>query len=108
MEGKIILADIPQADGETKRRPVVVLRVLPPYGDLLVSGVSTRLYQAVEGYDEVLTPEPENGLRRPSLIRLFYLSLLTTQDVRGTIGRIPDALRRELIRRLTGYLNREG
>ncbi len=104
MEGKIILAEIPQADGETKRRPVVVLRVLPPYGDLLVSGVSTRLYQAVEGYDEVLIPDPENGLRRPSLIRLFYLSLLTSQDVRGTIGRISDPLRRELLRRLSAYL----
>lgn len=106
MEGKIVLAEIPQADGEVKRRPVVVLRVLPPYGDLLVSGISTRLYQAVEGYDEALTPNAENGLNRPSVIRLFYLSLITTQDVRGTIGRIPDSLRRDLLRRLTEYLNR--
>lgn len=51
-EGDVALAALPQADGKTKLRPVIVLRAMPPYGDLLVCGVSTQARHAVSGFDD--------------------------------------------------------
>jgi mRNA interferase MazF len=42
-EGDVVLAPFPQADGVVKNRPAVVLRVMRPFGDLLVCGVSRQL-----------------------------------------------------------------
>ena len=42
-EGDIALVPLPQADGQRKRRPAVILRFVPPLGDILVCGVSTQL-----------------------------------------------------------------
>jgi len=44
-EGDVALAALPQADRETKKRPVIVLREMPFPGDFLVCGVSTQLRQ---------------------------------------------------------------
>ena len=46
-EGEVILTPIPQADGQVKNRPAVVLRELPPYRDLLICGVSTQVQHCV-------------------------------------------------------------
>lgn len=51
-EGDVVLTPVPQADGQLKPRPAVVLREMPRYRDLLVCGVSTRLHQLEEGFDE--------------------------------------------------------
>ena len=45
MEGKIVLADLPQADGQVKARPAVVLRLMPPFNDFLLCGVSSQVRQ---------------------------------------------------------------
>jgi mRNA interferase MazF len=42
-EGDVLLATLRQADGALKDRPVVLLRRMPPFQDLLVCGVSTQL-----------------------------------------------------------------
>ena len=46
-EGDIVLTPVPQADGRLKNRPALFLREMPPYGDLLVCGISTQLHQLV-------------------------------------------------------------
>ena len=53
-EGDIILVPVPQSDGQAKRRPAVLLRIMPPYGDFLVCGISTQLRQQVAGFDDVV------------------------------------------------------
>ena len=59
-EGDIALAPLPQADGQFKNRPVVLLRRLPPFGDFLVCGISTQLHQRVAGFDEeIAAGDPE-------------------------------------------------
>ena len=42
-EGDVILAPLPQADGQVKNRPAIALRALPPFGDMLVCGVSATI-----------------------------------------------------------------
>jgi mRNA interferase MazF len=53
-EGDIALAPLPQADARIKNRPVFLLRRLPPFGDFLVCGISTRLQHRVADFDEVI------------------------------------------------------
>lgn len=50
-EGSVVLTPFQQADGKTKNRPAVVLRVMPPFGDLLVCGISRQLRHRVPDFD---------------------------------------------------------
>lgn len=52
-EGDVILTPMPQADGKLKHRPAVALREMPPYGDILVCGVSTQIHLVVSGFDDL-------------------------------------------------------
>ena len=58
-EGDIALAPLPQADGQIKTRPVVLLRRLPPFGDFLVCGVSSQLHQGEPRLAHVLLASPD-------------------------------------------------
>jgi len=53
--------------------PSLILREMPPYGDLLVCGVSTQLHQEAAGFDDPIRPGDADfaasGLKAPSLIR---------------------------------------
>jgi len=42
-QGDVILTSMPQADGQVKNRPALFLRILPPFDDALVCGISTQL-----------------------------------------------------------------
>ena len=104
MEGSIILAALPQSDGQTKRRPALALRRMPGFGDYLVCGISTQLHQEIKGFDEVLTPDDNNRLKLPSVIRLGFLSVVPASQIVGAIGRIPASLQAALLQRLADYL----
>ena len=107
-EGSLVLARLPQADGALKSRPALVLRPLPPFGDLLVCGVSSQLRHEVLGFDEVLTSASQDfvdsGLYLPSLIRLGYLGVLPLHRVIGEMGRIAPERHRRLLQRLSDFL----
>lgn len=103
-EGEIVLANLPQADGEYKTRPVVLLRLLPRYNDFLACGVSTQLHQEIEGFDEIIEPTITHRLRQTSLIRLGFLATLPQEQIRGSLGAIPETLHRTLLERLANYL----
>ena len=55
-EGDVALTPLPQADGETKPRPAVSLRQVPPFGDWLVCGVSTQVHHEIVGFDDLIEP----------------------------------------------------
>lgn len=113
-EGDVVLTPLPQADGQVKNRPAVVLRAMPPYGDLLVCGVSTQLHHATPRFDEVIRPsDPDfasSGLKAPSLIRLGFLAVLPVGSFAGSIGSIGPDRHGGLLQRLSEYLvrGREG
>ncbi|NUN98069.1 MAG: type II toxin-antitoxin system PemK/MazF family toxin [Candidatus Omnitrophica bacterium] len=107
-EGDIILTLLPQAGNVLKRRPALLLRELPPFGDFLVAGVSTQTHQAVPGFDEVISPDDpdfaESGLRAESIVRLGFLAVLPRRRIMGAIGAISRERRVRLIRNLCGHL----
>ncbi len=108
-EGDIILTPLPQADGQVKNRPAVVLRQMPRYGDLLVCGVSTQLHQQVKDFDEMIAPADADfaasGLLAESIIRLGFLTVLPRRSVAGSIGTISPERHKRLLKALCDYLN---
>lgn len=89
-ERDVALAPLPQADGQIKNRPAVVLRIMPRHGDLMVCGVSTQLHQEVAGFDDVIREHDSDfaasGLKKASLIRLGSLAVLPASSFVGSIG----------------------
>ena len=108
-EGDIAIAPLPQADGQLKNRPVVLLRRLPPFGDFLVCGVSTQLSQRVPDFDEVVAPGdpdfPASRLKAASLIRLGFLVALPANALLGRIGALSAARHRRLLANLCRHLS---
>jgi mRNA interferase MazF len=107
-EGDVVLTPLPQADGQVRNRPAVVLRIMPPHGDLLVCGVSTQLHHETPGFDEVIRPGDSDfdasGLRAASLIRLGFLVVLPAGGFLGSIGSIAPERHRRLPLRLSEHL----
>jgi mRNA interferase MazF len=106
--GDVALTPLPQADGRTKPRPVILLRQMPPFGDWLVCGVSTQLQQEVAGFDEIVAPAHadfrQSGLKVPSLIRLGFLAVLPSDRLLGVLGSISSERHDRLVQRLGAFL----
>ena len=113
-EGDVVVAEVPQADNQRKKRPALVLREMPLHRDLLICGISTRLHLRVPGFDEVISPsDPDfssSGLLLTSLLRPGFLIVLPRRSVIGAIGSIAPERHRRLLRTLSDHLiaNLEG
>jgi len=108
-ERDVVLTALPQADGKTKLRPVLLLRQLPlPYNDFLVCGISTQLHQMIKGFDELIsTPDDDfkiSGLIQESIIRLSFLAVIPLNLIAGKIGRISEKRHQKILQRLSDYL----
>ena len=107
-EGDVVLTPLPQADGETKPRPAILLRQVPPFSDWLICGVSTQLHHEVVGFDDVIEPSHSDfagsGLKAPSLIRLGFLAVLPSEALLGVIGAISPDRHGRLLQRLGVFL----
>ena len=110
-EGDVVLTPIPQADGQVKNRPAIVLRELPPYRDLLICGVSTQVQHLVPGFDELITSRDgdftTSGLMADSVIRLGFLAVVLRKAVAGSIGKIGGDRHRRLLHTLSAYLMKD-
>lgn len=107
-EGDVVIVAMPQFDGTIKNRPAVVLREMRPFRDMLVCGVSTQLSQAVNGFDEIISPRDADfssaGLKAESVIRLGYLVLVPRRKIHGTIGSVGGSRHKRLLKTLADYL----
>jgi mRNA interferase MazF len=107
-EADIILTPFPQADGQVKHRPALVLREMPRYHDLLVCGISTQLHQYVDGFDELIVAADADfaasGLIADSIIRLGFLAVVPRHRIPGGIGSISSERHRRLLYTLSAYL----
>lgn len=101
--GDVVLAALSQANDEIKLRPSILLCQLPPFGDWLVCGISTKVRHFVPDFDEIIAPtDPDfadSGLLRESVVRLGFLGTLTRSQIGGVLGRIgPERLARLRVR----------
>jgi len=105
---QIIVTPLPQADGLTKPRPVLVLQELKPFDDLLVCGISTQLRHFVPKLDEIIRKTdsdfPASNLREESLIRLGFLTTIPRSKVKGYVGCVSEARLHRLLSQLGSNL----
>lgn len=109
-EVAVVLTSLLQADGISKARSAIVLREMLGYSDLLLCGISTRLYQQVGGFDEVISPSDSDfaasGLNSESLIRVGFIGVQPRSSIVGRIGTISSERRERLVEKLCDYLVR--
>ncbi|MCA9940740.1 MAG: type II toxin-antitoxin system PemK/MazF family toxin [Anaerolineales bacterium] len=107
-QGDVVLTPLPQADGQIKNRPALFLRVMPPFNDVLVCGISTQLYQRVPSFDELIvhwdSDFGNSGLVADSVIRLGFLAVIPQNKLIGSIGSISPERHRRLLENLSDYL----
>lgn len=107
--GNIVLINMVQSDGNFKLRPALILKELPKYNDLLVCGISSQLNQFLNNYDEILSEESpdfiQTGLKKSSVIRLFFIAVVANDNIAGSIGKISTSLHRELLNRLSNFIS---
>ena len=107
-ESDVILTPIPQADGQIRNRPALLLRKMPPFDDALVCGISTQLRHEVVGFDETITQRDDDfadsGLVAASLIRLGFLAIILQSKVIGSIGSVDSERHKRLLKNLSDYL----
>ena len=107
-ERDVVLTPLPQSDGRIKHRPAIVLRKMPPFGDLLVCGVSTQFHQAVADFDDLIEPLHDDfrasGLKAASVIRIGFLAVLPASSFIGRMGAISAERHRGLLIRLSQFL----
>jgi len=108
-EGDVVLAALPQADGKTKLRPVLLLRQFPPpYNDFLVCGISSRIHQMIDNFDDPILEKDDDykssGIIKESVIRLSFLAVTSASIIAGTIDRISEQRHQELLQKLGNYI----
>jgi mRNA interferase MazF len=105
--GDIVLTVVPQ-DAQQKIRPVLILKILPKYNDLLVCAVSSQLHQQVPGFDLLLQEThgafAESGLRTSSLFRLGGIAVVPPADIIGGVGFLRKDLYDRLLQNLSNFL----
>ncbi len=108
--GDIVLIRFPRTDLKAgKLRPALVVAVTPGvHSDLLLALVSSRLYQAVPGFDEIISPSDADykmsGLKVRSVVRLGRIAAVSPNVVNARLGKI-SSQRLQIIReRLSNWL----
>ena len=108
--GNIILTSLTQADGKMKIRPALILKEMPKFHDLLICGVSSKINNHVQGFDEIIRTTDydfkASGLLQESLIRLGFISVMPLKDIYGSIGKISDERYAKLLTNLINFLKK--
>jgi len=90
-KGDIVLIPFPFTDlSGLKNRPALIL--VDTETDITVSFITTQI-KWQEEFDMILKPSQENGLKRPSVLRLSKLATIDKDLVIGKLGNLsPDEL----------------
>lgn len=110
--GDIVLIRFPQADlKEGKLRPALVLAIAPgPHADLLLAMITSRIYQAVPDFDEIIAPSDSDyittGLKVHSVVRLARIASVAPSVVNARLGNISSKRLRQIRSRLIDWLQK--
>ena len=107
--GEIALAQLQQADGRLKARPILILGEMPPFSDFLVGALSSKLQHECAGFDEIVDRDDddflESGLKVSSLIRLGMVATLPGSAMLGRLGTISNERLNRLRRCLARHID---
>jgi mRNA interferase MazF len=110
--GDIVLIRFPQTDlAAGKLRPALVVAISPGHhGDLLLALITSRTFQAVPNFDEIIEPtDPDyavTGLKVRSVIRLARLATVEPSVINARLGSISSDRLQQIKKRLAGWLQK--
>lgn len=108
--GDVVLIRFPQADLQRgKLRPALILAVAPGHhADLLLALISSRTYQAVPQFDEIIDPADldyaDTGLKAQSVVRLARLACVEDSVISARLGGISPQRLQKVKKRLADWL----
>ena len=91
--GTVVIIKLPQRDGRQKSRPALILgNHSTSKTDFLFCEISTQLHEYREEFDDIISFQDgdyeTSGLADTSVIRLNFLSVLSRENIKRTIGSI--------------------
>ena len=110
--GDVVLIRFPQTDLLIgKLRPALVVAIAPGrHADLLLALISSRTYQAVPQFDEIIDPSDSDyaatGLKVRSVVRLARLASVEASVINARLGNISSKRLRQIRKRLTDWLQK--
>jgi len=110
--GDIVLIRFPQTDLKAgKLRPALVVAVAPgSHADLLLALITSRTYQAVPKFDEIIDHSDSDytatGLKVRSIVRLARLASVEPSAINARLGNISSKRLRQIRRCLTDWLQK--
>ncbi|MCJ7626371.1 MAG: type II toxin-antitoxin system PemK/MazF family toxin [Anaerolineaceae bacterium] len=108
--GDIVLIRFPHTDlSNGKLRPALVIAVAPGHhADLLLALITSRVYQAVPEFDEIIKHTEddfsETGLKSRSVVRLGRLATVDSAIINARLGRVSAARLNGIKARLAAWL----
>jgi len=108
--GDTVLIRFPHADlGAGKLRPALVVATVPGrHMDLLLALITSRLYQAVPDFDEIIAEDEadfrSSGLKTRSVIRLTRLATVDSAIINARLGKISSERLDKIRARLATWL----
>ncbi len=107
-EGNVIRFALQQNDGRFVPRPAVVLKVLSPYNDCIVCGISKSMGLEIKGLDFVISEGDHDfktwGLNYAGVIRAGFLFTVSTKYIEGSLGSLSKETHRQLLENLSIFL----
>ena len=110
--GDIVLIRFPQTDlKEGKLRPALVVAVAPGrHNDLLLALITSRTYQAVPKFDEIIDSSDSDyattGLKVRSVVRLARLASVEPSAINARLGDVSSKRLQQIRKRLTDWLQK--
>ena len=111
--GDVVLIRFPQSDlNEGKLRPALVIAVAPGrHPDLLLALITSRTYQAVSEFDEIIDPIEsdymDTGLKVRSVVRLARLVSVESAIINARLGRVSSERLQQIRKRVADWLQEE-
>ena len=108
--GDIVLIRFPQTDLKTgKLHPALVVANAPGrYADILLALISSRIYQAIPDFDEIIEPSDidydDTGLKVRSVVRLARLATVEPSVINACLGHISPERFHTIRRKLVNWL----
>jgi mRNA interferase MazF len=86
--GDIVLVRFPFTDlPDTKVRPAVVVFETPDvHRDVIVCMISSVVPEQLNGFEILLRPDAQNGLRTTSIIKVYRIAIVDASKVLTIIG----------------------
>ncbi len=108
--GDVVLVRFPQTDlSEGKLRPALVVALAPGrHPDTLLALITSRIYQAIPGFDEIIAAGDgdfaQTGMKTASAVRLTRLATVERTAPDARLGSIGDERLRDIRRRSAHWL----